>query len=251
MYQDVIAVVVQNDADPKVRKTALEQALTLRDVAPKVFDVISRAASDPTRPGEERQLAQGAVRQIGLSSAAPSRAYLLSSTLVEQTASDSSRFGGGLFTHYLLQGLAGGADFKHDGNVSILDLGRFVTSNVQRATKGAQIPLLILPVDSADPIIVGPGRSYERTVVVSIGMMTVSRLRWLPNLNSVLKIENNDQFKDTGHKAHPLCPHVYIPNLALVYKTIQRFTSLWIAFIRQLSVTVDGVVTAPPQFVAD
>ena len=44
---------------------------------------------------------------------------------------------------------------------------------------------------------------------------------------------------------------VYIPNVVLVHKTIQRFTSLWIAFIRQLSVTVDGVVTTPPQFVAD
>ena len=44
---------------------------------------------------------------------------------------------------------------------------------------------------------------------------------------------------------------VYNPNLVLVLKTIQRFTSLWITSIRQLSVTVDGVVTAPPQFVAN
>ena len=55
---------------------------------------------------------------------------------------------------------------------------------------------------------------------------------------------------------------VYIPNVMLVppcdavrhaleRKAIQRFTSLWIALISQLSVTVDGMVTAPPQFVAD
>ena len=41
------------------------------------------------------------------------------------------------------------------------------------------------------------------------------------------------------------------PNVMLVPKAIQRFTGLWIALISQLTVTVDGVVTAPPQFVAD
>jgi hypothetical protein len=42
---------------------------------------------------------------------------------------------------------------------------------------------------------------------------------------------------------------VYIPNSVLVHKTIQQFTSLRIAFIRQLSITIDGVVTALPQLV--
>ena len=39
--------------------------------------------------------------------------------------------------------------------------------------------------------------------------------------------------------------------VAVLFVAFYLFTSLWIAFIRQLSVTVDGVVTAPPQFVAD
>jgi hypothetical protein len=38
---------------------------------------------------------------------------------------------------------------------------------------------------------------------------------------------------------------------ALMGKPIHRFPRLWIALISQLAVTVDGVVTAPPQFLAD
>ncbi|CAA9588359.1 MAG: hypothetical protein AVDCRST_MAG86-4088, partial [uncultured Truepera sp.] len=41
------------------------------------------------------------------------------------------------------------------------------------------------------------------------------------------------------------------PKVMLVPRAIQRFTGLWIALIGQLTVTVDGVETAPPQFVAD
>jgi len=41
------------------------------------------------------------------------------------------------------------------------------------------------------------------------------------------------------------------PNVVLVPRAIQRFTGLWIASIRQLTVAVDGMVTAPAQFVAD
>ncbi|MGF6230023.1 hypothetical protein QFZ27_003978 [Inquilinus ginsengisoli] len=41
---------------------------------------------------------------------------------------------------------------------------------------------------------------------------------------------------------------VDIPNMVLMHKAIQRFTSLRITLIRQLPVTIDGVVTAPSQF---
>ena len=41
------------------------------------------------------------------------------------------------------------------------------------------------------------------------------------------------------------------PNVMLVPEAIQRFTGLWITLISQLTVTVDGVETAPPQFVTD
>lgn len=41
------------------------------------------------------------------------------------------------------------------------------------------------------------------------------------------------------------------PDVMLVPEAVQRFTGLWIALISQLTVTVDGVVAVPPQFVAD
>lgn len=51
-----------------------------------------------------------------------------------------------------------------------------------------------------------------------------------------------------GHQRSYL---IYVPNMVLVSKPIHGFPRLWIALISQLSVTIDGVATAPPQFVAD
>jgi hypothetical protein len=52
LYQDVITIVVKSDSDPEVRKTALEQARTLRDAAPDVAQAIIAAAADSSRPTE-------------------------------------------------------------------------------------------------------------------------------------------------------------------------------------------------------
>jgi hypothetical protein len=160
MYQDVIKLVVQSELDSDVRKTALEQAQTLRDVDPKVIDAITQAAS--ARSGEERTLAEGAVRQIGLSSAAPSSAYLLSSSGLKNLSEEMNN-GGGIFTRYLLNGLWG------QGNIRMSDLGRFVTNNVKRASKGAQTSIFLTPQDNVDPVIVGTDKTYSGAIVVVIG----------------------------------------------------------------------------------
>ena len=51
-----------------------------------------------------------------------------------------------------------------------------------------------------------------------------------------------------GHQRSDL---IYVPNMVLVGKPMHGFARLWIALISQLSVTIDGMATAPPQFVAD
>lgn len=48
-----------------------------------------------------------------------------------------------------------------------------------------------------------------------------------------------------------LVPKGHIRNVLLMRRAIQRFTRLGIALIRQLTVTVDGVVTALLQFGGD
>ena len=44
---------------------------------------------------------------------------------------------------------------------------------------------------------------------------------------------------------------VDVPNMVLVGKSLYGFSRLCIALISQLSVTIDGMATASPQFVAD
>ena len=66
VYQDLITTIVKSDPDPEVRKTAIEQAWTLRDAAPSVAQAIDQAAQDASRPNEERQLATNAVHQYVL-----------------------------------------------------------------------------------------------------------------------------------------------------------------------------------------
>ncbi len=49
-------------------------------------------------------------------------------------------FGHGVFTHYLLKGLKGEADFNNDFRVTINELMQFVEEQVKRTTRGAQNP---------------------------------------------------------------------------------------------------------------
>jgi hypothetical protein len=50
--------------------------------------------------------------------------------------------GNGLFTHFLLKGLAGGADENGDKEVSVGELGRFVSLRVEEASGGSQEPVI-------------------------------------------------------------------------------------------------------------
>lgn len=169
MYQDVITTIVKSDTDPEVRKTALEQARTLRDVAPSVAQAIDQAANDSNRPSEERQLATNAIRQIGLAAAAPSNTWMLSASGSGQTAFKGAKPAGNVFTHYLLRGLAGEASINKDGNVSLSALSQYVISRVKTATNAAELPVFTSPDNSADPVIVGPRADYSKIVSVVIG----------------------------------------------------------------------------------
>jgi hypothetical protein len=137
MYQDVITILVKSDADPEVRKTALEQARTLRDIAPTVVQAIAAAATDFSRSDEERQLATKVIRQTALASTAP----VTTSVLFAGTNSkeyERADLNGGIFTHYLLKGMAGEADSDRNGSIRLDELNLFVTRMVSDATGGVQ-----------------------------------------------------------------------------------------------------------------
>jgi hypothetical protein len=170
MYQDVISIVVKSDSDPEVRKTALEQALMLRDVAPTVAQAIAQAAEDSSRPPEERQLATDTIRQIGLVSTAPTNTFVFSSSASTHFSDGSTELRSSLFTHYLLAGLAGEASIKKDGNVRLSELADFVISKVKSYTRRTQIPVVFTrPMNDSDPFIVGPGAKYSKIVCVVVG----------------------------------------------------------------------------------
>ena len=57
-----------------------------------------------------------------------------------QTSQEGDRWGGGVFTYYLLKGLQGEADQNQDGFVSLNELARFIRRAVVEATNGAQHP---------------------------------------------------------------------------------------------------------------
>ena len=170
MYQDVITIVVKSDSDPEVRKTAIEQARTLRDFAPAVVQAIAQAAGDSNRPVEERKIATDMTHLIGLRSMAPSSTFVLSSASGAEYTRESVALGGGVFTNYLLQGLAGKADVSRDGNIRFLDLSNFVTQQVKQATNGAQTPFYAsADASQPNPVIFGPTATYSKIVAVVVG----------------------------------------------------------------------------------
>jgi hypothetical protein len=97
---------------------------------------------------------------------------------------------------------------------------------------------------SAKLILWSPGKPPVQRVVIDVeNENPVKQINKAVEISGAAAEEGDRVALISGHGFDS----VYIPNVMLVHGAIQRFTSLWIALIRQLSVTVDGVVTAPPQ----
>jgi hypothetical protein len=69
----------------------------------------------------------------------------------EQFSYEGEQFGGGhgAFTHFLLEGLKGAADYSKDGRVTLGELIPFLSEHVRRATKNAQSPTVAGRFDPA------------------------------------------------------------------------------------------------------
>jgi hypothetical protein len=67
----------------------------------------------------------------------------LSASDVNQLSMEDKRWGGGhgVFTHYLLEGLRGKADFNGDKMVRLGELTQYVSDNVRRDTRSQQSPI--------------------------------------------------------------------------------------------------------------
>jgi hypothetical protein len=184
LYQDLITIVVTSkETDPAVRKTALEQASKLRDVAPSVAQAIARIALDTDRPNDERQLANVTVGQLGLQATASSNTYMLSASGADQNAYSQPDGRGGIFTEYLIRGLNGEAALRNTHtltqlesdhvdqgpNITFSALSRYLSAAVASNTSGRQTVVSLQPSSSEDPIIVGSGTNYSNVVLLAIG----------------------------------------------------------------------------------
>ena len=107
------------------------------------FDLARRAAKDP-----------GANRiSAGLQglTAVGSGIAVLSASDDKQLSAESAKFGGGhgVFTHYLLQGLQGRADYNGDSRVTLGELIPYLSEHVRRETQNAQSPTVAGRFDPA------------------------------------------------------------------------------------------------------
>ena len=69
---------------------------------------------------------------------------VISASRDREFSQESREWGGGhgVFTHYLLEGLKGAADFDRSGSVSVGEVTVFVSQQVRRATRNAQNPVV-------------------------------------------------------------------------------------------------------------
>jgi uncharacterized caspase-like protein len=86
----------------------------------------------------------------GLSAVGPG-VVVLSASDDKQFSAEGTVFGGGhgAFTHYLLEGLRGQADYNQDGRITLGELIPYLSENVRRVTLSAQSPTVAGRFDPA------------------------------------------------------------------------------------------------------
>lgn len=106
------------------------------------FDLARRAMGDTANP-----VATGL---LGLSGAGEGIAVISASDERQQSA-EGTQFGGGhgVFTHFLLEGLKGRADYNGDGRITLGELIPYLSEQVRRATRNAQSPTIAGRFDPA------------------------------------------------------------------------------------------------------
>lgn len=150
-----IVYLLTHDTDPKdISGTALpmrEVDLSLKDnlLAERVIIIADTCHSAAIGGGIGRRSAQNnsAVVNRYLQEVGTSRGgvALLTSAEANEVSFEDEKWGGGhgVFTHYLLEGMRGAADYKpRNGIVAVGELFEYVRENVQKATGNQQHPCI-------------------------------------------------------------------------------------------------------------
>jgi uncharacterized caspase-like protein len=137
MCQQILAALA-DDADQGVRVAALNKLGGGNTVqAARLLENVQR---DSSRPQQERQLARDLATKVALNSNLPSNSGFLFASVPGGIAYETSTLQGGVFTHSLVEGLAGAADANRDGQITIGELAQYVEERMPQAVAFDGLP---------------------------------------------------------------------------------------------------------------
>jgi hypothetical protein len=142
---------------------------------------------------------------------------ILSSCTQRQVSWEWPEKGQSVFTHYLLQGLGGEADFQHKGFVTVSDINQYVTDKVKRWAvkyKRVQVPTLHYDVAGDIVLVVKSSRSTVQTKPPP-----TDREKWLEQLDF---IRDPFWYTDGGEDPHLLDYFYRVPNFLDILGDISR-----------------------------
>ena len=96
----------------------------------------------------------GAVNGSLIKSMADHDVFSFTAASRSQDAREFVRLGHGVFTYFVMQGLAGAADADGDGKITALELGNYVSEMVIDDTRGLQEPDFYRPDETRDFVLV-------------------------------------------------------------------------------------------------
>ena len=109
---------------------------------------------------------------------------ILSSCKQQQVSWEWSEKGQSVFTHYLLQGLQGEADFQRKGFVTVSDINQYVTDKVKSwAVKRGHVQIPTLQCSTAGEIVLA---KYQVPTVVVTSQTLTLRQAWLRQMGFVM-----------------------------------------------------------------
>jgi hypothetical protein len=112
---------------------------------------VTLAFIDACYAGAVGQAYQQSLRMAGRELAAPDApAAIFLSSRDDQRSQEWRSLQGGVFTHALIEGLRGKADYTGDGRITVAMLDLFVSQQVPALSDGAQTPVVMKPAGTPD-----------------------------------------------------------------------------------------------------
>jgi Tfp pilus assembly protein FimT len=193
-YEAVLQVLIRSDSDEKVREEAIKRLS--HSTNSDVLGVLNDVEGDEKRSQRERQLAKTSARNVSLFSNLPKAAYIIGAAAAGYIVSDSSKYGGGLFTNYFAEGLGGKADENGNNKTTAYELYKYIENQLQydSAELGGvigQVPLLAA-ASGFDPQIFPPYNRNTKLYGVIIG---------ISKYKNQMNLRNADKDAERIHRA--------------------------------------------------